>query len=485
MGMSNGFLTIKRQTADEAHPKSRQQNWEEYQKSMADDHWQTQAARCMNCGTPFCQIGAEWDRVTIGCPLNNLIPEWNELVSQGFWHEAYLRLARTNNFPEFTGRVCPAPCEGSCTAALPTEPVTIKGIERAIIDRAFEEGWIRPRPPKARTGKKVAVIGSGPAGLACADLLNQSGHTVTIYERADRAGGLLMYGIPNMKLEKNLIERRLTLLKAEGIRFKTGIEIGTDILLSELQETHDAVVLCTGATRPRELTIDGRDLEGVHLAMDYLTESTKALLENRNPSIDAAGKDVIVIGGGDTGADCVATALRQNCQSVVQFGRHPRLPDLRPSDNPWPEPPRVFTLDYGYAEAAARFGADPRTYGILAKQLIGNNGKIDRLCTVDVQFQDETLNEIPNTEKEWAADLVLIAMGFEGTDAVVTTGSVMELSKNGTIEAPRQTYRTKLDGVFAAGDARRGQSLIVWAMREGREVALEIDRVLMNEAALS
>lgn len=446
----------------------------------------------MDCGTPFCQIGADINGFTSGCPIYNLIPEWNDLVYRGRWKEALERLLKTNNFPEFTGRVCPAPCEGSCTLAISDPAVSIKNIERTIIDKGFENGWIQPRIPKKRTGKKVAIVGSGPAGLASADQLNQAGHSVTVFERSDRAGGLLTYGIPNMKLEKGIVERRVKLLTQEGIDFVTNTEIGVDITADELKEQFDAVILCTGAQKQRDLLIEGRNSKGVHYAMDYLTLATKSYLDSNfkdKKFIDAKGKDVIVIGGGDTGADCVATALRQKAKSVHQFGKHPKLPPARTNDNQWPEQPHVFTLEYAYEEAEAKFGRDPREYSIQTKKMVADkNGKLKELHTIQMEkVKNEhgkyEFRELPGTEKVWPAQLVFIAIGFEGTEQPLLKQFGVN-SVNNKISAAYGDYQTNIDGVFAAGDARRGQSLIVWAINEGREVAREVDRYLMGSSVL-
>jgi len=446
----------------------------------------------MDCGTPFCHMGMELEGITTGCPINNLIPEWNDLVYRGRWQEALDRLLKTNNFPEFTGRVCPAPCEGSCTLAITDPAVAIKSIERTIIDKGFENGWITPRIPTKRTGKKIAIIGSGPAGLASADQLNQAGHTITVFERADRPGGLMMYGIPNMKLEKEVVERRIRLLTQEGIDFVTNTEVGKDITAEELRKNYDAVILCTGAQKQRDLQIDGREAKGVHFAMDYLTNSTKSLLDSNfedKQFIDTEGKDVIVIGGGDTGADCVATALRQKCRSVVQFGKHPQLPTARTSDNMWPAYPNVFTLDYAYEEADAKFGGDPRQYSVQTKKIVSDaNGVVKELHTIQMEkYKGEDgrydFKEIPGTEKVWPAQHVFIAIGFEGTEQPLSNQFAVETSNN-KVKAKYGEYKTNVEGVFAAGDARRGQSLIVWAINEGREAAREVDLYLMGSTLL-
>jgi glutamate synthase (NADPH) small chain len=492
MGKATGFMEYKREKAKERDPLTRLNDWKEYSTPFSDKTLSKQGARCMDCGTPFCHMGMEIDRVTTGCPINNLIPEWNDLVYKGKWKEALDRLLKTNNFPEFTGRVCPAPCEGACTLAISDPAVTIKNIERTIIDKGFENGWITPRIPEKRTGKKVAIIGSGPAGLASADQLNQAGHSVTVYEKSDRPGGLLMYGIPNMKLEKNVVERRIKLLNQEGIDFITNVEVGKDITAKELQSQYDVVILCTGAQKQRDLIMEGRDSKGVHFAMDYLTTTTKSLLDSNfkdRQFINTKGKNVIVIGGGDTGADCVATALRQKANSVVQFGKHPKLPTTRSSENMWPAYPNVFTLDYAYEEAEAKYGKDPRQYSIQTKKIVADEkGKVKELHTIQMEkVRDKngnyTFTEIPGTEKVWPADYVFIAIGFEGTEQPLLQQFGVE-STNQKINATYGEYTTNVEGVFAAGDARRGQSLIVWAINEGREVAYEVDRYLMGSSVL-
>ncbi|MCE0739885.1 glutamate synthase small subunit [Bacillus inaquosorum] len=492
MGKPTGFMEIKREKPAERDPLTRLKDWKEYSAPFSEEASKRQGARCMDCGTPFCQIGADINGFTSGCPIYNLIPEWNDLVYRGRWKEALERLLKTNNFPEFTGRVCPAPCEGSCTLAISDPAVSIKNIERTIIDKGFENGWIQPRIPKKRTGKKVAIVGSGPAGLASADQLNQAGHSVTVFERSDRAGGLLTYGIPNMKLEKGIVERRVKLLTQEGIDFVTNTEIGVDITADELKEQFDAVILCTGAQKQRDLLIEGRNSKGVHYAMDYLTLATKSYLDSNfkdKKFIDAKGKDVIVIGGGDTGADCVATALRQKAKSVHQFGKHPKLPPARTNDNQWPEQPHVFTLEYAYEEAEAKFGRDPREYSIQTKKMVADkNGKLKELHTIQMEkVKNEhgkyEFRELPGTEKVWPAQLVFIAIGFEGTEQPLLKQFGVN-SVNNKISAAYGDYQTNIDGVFAAGDARRGQSLIVWAINEGREVAREVDRYLMGSSVL-
>ncbi|WP_028776955.1 glutamate synthase subunit beta [Shimazuella kribbensis] len=483
------MLTVRRENPKSIDPLKRQQNWGEYSLPFSSEKLQTQGSRCMDCGTPFCSTGA-FVNGNYGCPLFNHIPEWNELVAKGNWKEALHRLMMTNNFPEFTGRVCPAPCEGSCTVALHDSAVAIKSIEQAIIDKGFEGGWIIAQPPKQRTGKKVAIIGSGPAGLAAADQLNKAGHLVTVFEKADRIGGLLMYGIPNMKLEKHLIERRVDLLTQEGVSFLTNTALGTDVTLHELQSEFDAVILCTGAQEPRKLEVEGAASLGVYVAMDYLTQSTKHMLNTKEPlSISAKEKEVIVIGGGDTGADCIATALRQGCKSVVQFGKHPQLPQGRAEDNPWPEFPYVFTLDYAYEEATAKFKEDPRQYSVVTKKIVSDQqGQVKEVHTIQAHVIKKRtgevyVQELAGTEKVWPADLIFVAIGFAGADEQ-WMDQLGLAHHNKLVQAEYGAYTTNIDGVFAAGDMRRGQSLIVWAIHEGREVARECDQYLMETTQL-
>lgn len=492
MAKPTGFLEYPREVGDDRGLLERVQDWEPIHLHLPDERLQTQAARCMDCGIPFCHQGRILNRMVTGCPINNLIPEWNDLVYRGLWREAYDRLTKTNNFPEFTGLVCPAPCEASCTLGIHDPAVTIKNIEFAIIEKAFDEGWVTPNLPVKRTGKKIAVIGSGPAGLACADQLNLVGHEVTVFERADRIGGLLMYGIPNMKLDKGLVQRRIDLMETAGIRFVTNTAVGSDISTDELQEQFDAIVLCTGATKPRDLPIDGRGLNGIHFAMDFLQPNTKSLLDSNHEDeqyISAAGKDVIIIGGGDTGTDCVATALRHECTSLTQFEIMDRPPDERRSDNPWPQWPLVYKLDYGQEEAVAVFGDDPREYAIMTKQFIGDEqGNLQAVETVQVRWVSNgngpKLVEVPGTEKTWSAQLVLLAMGFVGPEGGLLDQFGIEADERGNVGADYGRYQTNIPHIFAAGDARRGQSLVVWAINEGRGAAREVDRWLMGETDL-
>lgn len=492
MGKTTGFMEIEREEQEERDPKARLNDWSEYAPRFSDEVAERQGARCMDCGIPFCHIGMEINGATSGCPVYHLIPEWNDLVYQGKWKEALERLMKANNFPEFTGRVCPAPCEGSCTMAISDPSVAIKNIERAIIDKGFEEGWIQARIPKNRSSKKVAIIGSGPAGLASADQLNQAGHSVTVFEREDRAGGLLTYGIPNMKLEKQVVQRRVRLLEKEGVRFILNTNVGEDVTSEELRKKFDAVILCTGAQKHRDLPIEGRDAEGVHYAMDYLTISTKKLLDEKKEvpdHLNAEGKDVIVIGGGDTGADCIATALRQNCKSVTQFGKHPQLPLARTPQNAWPEYPKVFSVEYAHKEAKAKFGEDPREYSVQTKKFVTDEeGKLKELHTVQMRKTTNekgmfVYEEIPDSEQVWPAQLVLIAIGFEGAEQPVLKEFGVD-TDNRRVAAEYGEFATNVEGVFAAGDSRRGQSLIVWAINEGREAAYKVDQYLMGTSIL-
>ncbi len=493
MGKPTGFKEYARQTPGERDAELRILDWNEFHDPMPQEELQEQGARCMDCGVPFCHTGDLMANMASGCPVNNLIPEWNDLIYRNQWREAIDRLHKTNNFPEFTGRVCPAPCEGSCVLGIIEPAVTIKNIECSIVDKAFEEGWITPMPPKTKTGKTVAVVGSGPAGLACAAQLNQAGHAVTVFERADRIGGLLMYGIPNMKLEKWIVQRRVDLLAEEGVTFQTQTEIGKDITAKQLMEDFDAVVLCTGATRPRDLPIPGRQLKGVHFAMEFLHANTKSLLDSQLEDgnyISAKDKHVIVIGGGDTGTDCLGTSLRHGCKTLTNFEIVPRPPSERTPNNPWPQWPRIFRSDYGHTEAAAKFGADPRQFCIETIEFIDDGeGRVKALKTCEVDWNQVTeggppFSRIPGTEKVWEADLILLAMGFLGPETMISEQLGIEQDIRTNYKAEFEDYHTSLEGVFAAGDCRRGQSLIVWAINEGRGAARECDRWLMGSTQL-
>jgi glutamate synthase (NADPH/NADH) small chain len=492
MGKPTGFMEFTRELPLVQAPAERIRHWDEFHEHSDETMLRKQGARCMDCGVPFCHTGTLLDGMASGCPINNLIPEWNDLVYRGLWREALERLHKTNNFPEFTGRVCPAPCEGSCVLGINEPPVTIKNIECAIVDKGFAEGWIVPEPPAVRTGKKVAVVGSGPAGLAAAAQLNRAGHLVTVFERADRIGGLLTYGIPNMKLDKRTVQRRVDLLAAEGVRFVVNCEVGVNFPAERLRTDFDAVVLCGGATKPRDLPIEGRQLKGIHFAMDFLHANTKSLLDSSHADgsyISAKDKDVIVIGGGDTGTDCVGTSMRHGCRSLVQFEILPKPPLSRAPDNPWPQWPKVYKLDYGQEEAAAIFGDDPREYLIQTKRFVGDeSGRVKELHTIRVEWSRDNgrvvPREIPGTERVFPAQLVLLAMGFLGPENQLLDQLGVEKDARTNARAEHGQFVTNVPGVFAAGDMRRGQSLVVWAINEGRGAARECDRYLMGETML-
>lgn len=493
MGKPTGFLEYPRELPLVRQPAERIRDWREFHEHNDETMLRKQGARCMDCGIPFCHTGTLIEGMASGCPINNLIPEWNDLVYRGLWREALDRLHKTNNFPEFTGRVCPAPCEGSCVLGINDPPVTIKNIESAIVDRGFEEGWIQPEPPAMRTGKKVAVVGSGPAGLAAAAQLNRAGHWVTVYERADRVGGLLMYGIPNMKLDKKeVVERRVKLMEAEGVVFKVNCEIGKDLPAAKLREQFDAIVLCGGATKPRDLPVEGRNLKGIHFAMEFLHANTKSLLDSDHADghyLSAKGRDVIVLGGGDTGTDCVGTSMRHGCRSLIQFEILPKPPLGRAADNPWPQWPKVYKLDYGQEEAAALFGADPRQYLVQTKKFVGDSsGHVKEIHTIQIEWSRDNgrvvPREIPGTEKVFPAQLVLLALGFLGPESPVLDQLGVERDPRSNAKAEHGKFITNVPGVFAAGDMRRGQSLVVWAINEGRGAARECDRFLMGETQL-
>ena len=493
MGKPTGFTEFSRETPPDREPALRILDWNEFHEHLGEKELRNQGARCMDCGVPFCHTGDLMAGMASGCPINNLIPEWNDLVYRGRWRDALDRLHKTNNFPEFTGRVCPAPCEGSCVLGINAPAVTIKSIEAAIIDRGFDEGWVAPNPPATRTGKSVAVIGSGPAGLAAAAQLNSAGHTVTVFERADRVGGLLMYGIPNMKLEKWIVERRLQVMADEGVKFVTSTEIGKDIAGSQLLGDFDAIVLCTGATRPRDLPIPGRELKGIHFAMEFLHANTKSLLDSGlkdGAYLSAKGKRVIVIGGGDTGTDCIGTSLRHGCKSLVNFEIVPMPPAERAANNPWPQWPRVFRVDYGHAEASAKFGRDPREFEISTVEFEGDgDGNLKALKSVRVDWSKPVKGGPPfslveGSEEIFECDLVLLAMGFLGPETAVSQQLGVEVDPRANYRADYGKFRTNVDQVFAAGDCRRGQSLVVWAINEGRGAARECDRFLMGSTEL-
>ncbi len=495
MGKPTGFIEIERKTIPDRAPLDRVKDWKEIHEHRCDDAVKKQGARCMDCGTPYCHTGMTLAGMASGCPINNLIPEFNDLVYKGRWEEALQRLRKTNNFPEFTGRVCPAPCEGSCVLGVISPPVTIKNIECSIIDRGWEEGWMKPKQPLQRTGKRVAVIGSGPSGLACADELNKVGHTVTVYERADRIGGLLMYGIPNMKLDKvEIVDRRVNLMREEGVTFITGAHVGVNYPITEIRAQYDAIVLCCGATKPRDLPIPGRNFKGVHFAMDFLTVNTKTILDNgMNDSacpIHAKGKNVIVIGGGDTGTDCVGTSLRHGCNSVAQLEIMPKPPVERAANNPWPEWPKVYKMDYGQEEASAIQGSDPRQYLVTTKRFLDDGkGNLKGVEIADIEWvKDENgrmvTKEKPGTVRVLPAELALLAMGFLGPEQTLIEKLGLDTDNRSNVKAEYGDYQTSIEGIFSAGDMRRGQSLVVWAINEGRGAARECDRFLMGTTQL-
>lgn len=485
MGKPTGFIEIVRDTAPYRPPQSRLGDFAEIYTDHDDQRLKSQGARCMDCGVPFCQSDD-------GCPVHNLIPEWNDLVYRSQWREALDRLHKTNNFPEFTGRVCPAPCEGSCVLGINDNPVTIKNIEMAIVDRGFDEGWIKAQTPATRSGRKIAVVGSGPAGLAAAEQLNRAGHQVCVFERADRIGGLLMYGIPNMKLaKKEVVDRRVSLLKESGIEFRTNQNIADgnngSVDVRTLKSEYDAVLLTTGATVARDLSIPGRDLNGIHLAMDFLTANTKSWLDSGHADrefISAKDKNVIVIGGGDTGTDCIATSLRHQCKSLVNFELFPQPPEDRADNNPWPSWPKIYRTDYGHEESRDTFGVDPRVYKVSSLEFLGDNGKVSAVRTVEVEMKDGKLEAVTGSEKEWQADLVLLAMGFLGPEHACSDPLEIAYDGRSNYQADYGRYQTTVDNVFSAGDCRRGQSLVVWAINEGREAAREIDKHLMGSTTL-
>ena len=492
MGKPTGFLEIKRELPADRPPTERIRDWQEFHLHMPVDKLQQQGARCMDCGIPFCHTGTVLSGMASGCPINNLIPEWNDLVYRGLWKEALARLHKTNNFPEFTGRVCPAPCEGSCVLGINEPPVTIKNIECAIIDHGWDEGWVTADPPKKRTGKKVAVVGSGPAGLCAAAQLNRAGHTISVFERDDRIGGLLMYGIPNMKLDKSVVQRRVDLMAEEGIKFVTSTDVGGNYPAEKLRKDFDAVVLCTGATKPRDLPVEGRRLKGVHFAMEFLTANTKSLLDHHQNGnfVSAEDREVIVIGGGDTGTDCVGTALRHNCRSLIQVEILPRPPRERAVNNPWPEWPKIYRLDYGQEEAKATFGDDPRVYCTTVKRFLGDEyGNLREVELIQVEWQKDAKGrfvptELSGTDKIVPCQLALLAMGFLGPEDHLLRQLGIECDERSNVKAAYGRYETSLKGVFAAGDCRRGQSLVVWAFNEGRGAARECDRYLMGQTDL-
>ena len=490
MGKPTGFIEYDRKEAKASSPKERIKNFNEFHTPLPEEEQKCQAARCMDCGVPFCQSGMTIKGMTSGCPLNNLIPEWNDLVYEGNWERAYNRLHKTSNFPEFTSRVCPALCEKACTCGLNGEPVCTKENELAIIEKAYANGWAAAKPPVVRTGKKIAVIGSGPAGLAVADQLNTRGHNVTVFERSDRVGGLLRYGIPNMKLEKHIIDRKLDVMREEGVEFVVNANVGADVKAKDILKEYDAVVLACGASNPRDINAPGRDANGIYFAVDFLTSTTKALLDNglkEGTYISAKDKNVVVIGGGDTGNDCVGTCIRHGCKSVTQLEMMPKAPDERAESNPWPQWPLVCKTDYGQEEAIAVFGHDPRIYTTTVKEFVKDKkGNLSKLITVSLESKvDEKTGRrmmvpVDGTEKEIPCELVLIAAGFLGTQKYVTDAFGVELNERTNIKTDADSYATSVNGIFTAGDCHTGQSLVVKAIRQGRDCARAVDQYLMG-----
>lgn len=494
MGKPTGFMDYDRVTSKAVEPKKRIKNFNEFHEHLSKEEQQLQGARCMECGVPFCQAGMNICGMTSGCPLHNLVPEWNDLVYTGNWEQAYNRLKKTNSFPEFTSRVCPALCEAACTCGLNGDPVATKENEYAIIENAYKEGYAAAQPPKVRTGKTVAVVGSGPSGLAVADQLNKRGHSVTVFERSDRVGGLLMYGIPNMKLEKHVIDRKIKIMEEEGVKFVTNANIGKDVKASKLLTEFDRVVLACGASNPRDINAPGRDAKGIYFAVDFLKANTKSLLDSNFEDgnfVNTKGKNVVIIGGGDTGNDCVGTSIRHGAKSVTQIEMMPKAPDTRAEDNPWPEWPKVCKTDYGQEEAIAVFGSDPRIYESTVKEFVKDkNGNLKAVKIVKLFWEKDketgrmSMKEVPGSERTLEAEVVLIAAGFLGSEKYVTDAFKVEVNERTNVKTQAGKYATNVKNVFTTGDMHRGQSLVVWAIREGREAAREVDESLMGYSNL-
>ncbi len=495
MGKPTGFMDYNREVSKETEPKKRIKNFDEFHEHLPKEKQRIQGARCMDCGVPFCQSGVNLGGMTSGCPLHNLIPEWNDLVFTGNWQQAYNRLKKTNSFPEFTARVCPAPCEGACTCGLNGSPVAIKENEYAIIENAYAEGYASAKPPKVRTGKRVAVVGSGPAGLAAADQLNKRGHQVTVFERSDRMGGLLMYGIPNMKLDKSVVERKIKIMEEEGVVFVAGTDVGKDLTPESLQKDFHRVVLACGSSNPRDISAPGRDAQGIYFAVDFLKANTKSLRDSNLQDgnyVNTKDKHVVIIGGGDTGNDCVGTSVRHGCKSVTQIEMMPKAPDARTENNPWPEWPKVCKTDYGQEEAIAVFGHDPRIYESTVKEFIKDkNGRLKSVKIVKLAWEKDektgrmNMKEVPGSEQTLPADVVLIAAGFLGSQKYVTEAFKVETDERTNVKTAPGAYETNVKNIFAAGDMRRGQSLVVWAIREGMEAARAVDESLMGYSNLN
>ena len=490
MGKPTGFMDYKREVSRDTPPKERIKNFREFHEHLTMERQQLQGARCMECGVPFCQSGMTIGGMTSGCPLHNLVPEWNDLVYTGNWEQAYHRLVKTNSFPEFTSRVCPALCEAACTCGLNGEPVATKENEYAIIENAYEKGYAQPKPPAVRTGKNVAVVGSGPAGLAAADQLNRRGHSVTVFERSDRIGGLLIYGIPHMKLEKQIVERKIKVMEAEGVTFVTGADVGKEIKADKLLKDFDRVILACGASNPRDLNVPGRDAKGIYFAVDFLKANTKSLLDSGfkdGKSVNVRDKNVVIIGGGDTGNDCVGTSIRHGCKSVTQIEMMPKAPDNRAENNPWPQWPKVCKTDYGQEEAIALFGHDPRIYESTVKEFVKDkNGNLKAVKIVKLRREKDeaggrmAMKEVEGSEQSLPAEIVLIAAGVLGSPKDVTDAFKVAVNQRTNVDTAPGGYETSVKNVFTAGDMHRGQSLVVWAIREGREAAKAVDESLMG-----
>ena len=489
MGKPTGFMEYKREVPKDIAPKDRIRNFNEFHEHLSMEKQQLQGARCMECGVPFCQSGMTLRGMTSGCPLHNLVPEWNDLVYTGNWEQAYKRLVKTNNFPEFTSRVCPALCEAACTCGLNGEPVATRENEYAIIEYAYARGYGVPKPPKIRTGKTVAVVGSGPSGLAAADQLNKRGHSVTVFERSDRIGGLLMYGIPNMKLEKHIVERKVNVMEKEGVTFVTGADVGREVKAEKLLKDFDRVILACGASSPRDINVPGRDAKGIYFAVDFLKANTKSLLDSAFQDgnfVNTKEKNVVIIGGGDTGNDCVGTSIRHGCKSVTQIEMMPKAPDERDEDNPWPQWPKVCKTDYGQEEAIAVFGHDPRIYESTVKEFVKDkSGKLKAVKIVKLSWEKDEAGrmvwkETAGSEQTLPAEIVLIAAGFTGSQKYVTDAFKVEVNQRTNVNTLPGAYETNVKNVFTAGDMHRGQSLVVWAIREGREAARAVDESLMG-----
>ncbi len=494
MGKPTGFMEYQRVVSVAEDPRERVKHFQEFKEHLPMEQQQLQGARCMDCGVPFCQSGMMICGMASGCPLHNLVPEWNDLVYTGNWKQAYNRLKKTNNFPEFTSRVCPALCEAACTCGLNGDPVSTKENEYAIIENAYEQGYAAPKPPKVRTGKRVAIVGSGPSGLAAADQLNRRGHSVTVFERSDRIGGLLMYGIPNMKLEKQIVDRKIHIMEEEGVVFLPNTDVGKDVKADKLLHDFDRVILACGSSHPRDIKAPGRDAKGIYFAVDFLKANTKSLLDSNfadQKYVETKDKDVVIIGGGDTGNDCVGTSIRHGCRSVTQIEMMPKAPDQRAENNPWPEWPKICKTDYGQEEAIALFGHDPRIYETTVKEFLKDEtGNLKAVKIVKLSWEKDPASgrlvsrEVAGSEQILPADVCLIAAGFLGAQQYVADAFKVALNERTNVKTAPGEYQTSVENVFVTGDMHRGQSLVVWAIREGREVARAVDVSLMGYSNL-